>query len=279
MTKPISLDDLKFLAGSATMKKEQFEESARRWMDNVEPMGASDFNIFLDAYRKNVIHALFHRERFDPVDHAADETMRAAVTGENKLDFSKFPSFIRAYRQTKSMLYKALDDCDLGRGDDSYGDLMDSLPLLGVDAIKHIIGGKITSNKTLTIFVNKTCLEYVQKWVGIPWNDGGGDHVKGQNVEQIAEKWALFILNGENYNEMKLGEQWQERFCLESRQDVPEDDGHIGDDAGFDAFLKDATAILGKMWKSRGGILKPDEQLPLTTAVMAFFAGKRASRR
>ena len=88
--------------------------------------------------------------------------------------------FLRKYEEVKATLSKKMHDMKgLDRGDDGYGDLMDSLPLAGRDIVDAIMSDDIANYKQL------------EKALG-----------------EVHEKHSLkkFILDGENYITMKLEE-------------------------------------------------------------------------
>lgn len=104
--------------------------------------------------------------------------------------------FLNKYEEVKSTLHKKCYDLrGLERGDDGYGDLMDSLPLAGKDIVDGLMNDDIATYKQLQeAFTLKN--------------------------DQPLKK---FILNGENYICMKLEEKLQEAYLAVSR-DLEDDD-------------------------------------------------------
>lgn len=280
---PVSLVELARMGGELQVKQDLYERLCGVWLTQVEPCGATDFERVLDLYRKNVLFALMTREKHDPVEWAADEVMRAAITGENGLDFAVFPGFLAGYTKMKSAIYKGLDGIeDLGRGDDGFGDLCDSIPLAGVGVIRLCAKkGHFKSNEDMEDAVRAECVKYVTAWVKIPWREHGGENLS-MNVEKIAAKWAKFILEGENYNRMKLEDEWKKRFAQENRKQILHGttDSPVGDDEGFVSFLDDAVKMLLEMWDARGGRrLDVDEIAGIRYDLDVSWGDKRGSRR
>lgn len=101
--------------------------------------------------------------------------------------------FHNKYEEVKSTLSKKCWELKgLERGDDGYGDLMDSLPLAGRAVVEGLLNDDIANYKQL----EKALADH-------PLKD--------------------FILNGENYVEMKMEEKLEEAF-LSVVRDLDEDD-------------------------------------------------------
>jgi hypothetical protein len=115
--------------------------------------------------------------------------------------------FLNKYEEVKSTLHKKCNDLrGLERGDDGYGDLMDSLPLAGKDIVEGLINDDIATYKQLEeAFTLKN--------------------------DQPLKK---FILDGENYITMKLEEALQSAYLSnivalegEEEEDRRETDPHV----------------------------------------------------
>lgn len=74
-----------------------------------------------------------------------DEFCRQTATGENGISMEEQFSLLATYKKVSSRLYKAFDGIDMGRGDDSFGDLMDLLPLAGKPVVVPILTGQVLS--------------------------------------------------------------------------------------------------------------------------------------
>jgi hypothetical protein len=94
--------------------------------------------------------------------------------------------FLTSYRKLTSKIYKAIDKMSgLERGDDSFGDLCDSLPLAGKDVISKILSKDIVTYKHLDRALDTAC------------------YMTNSEMDMV-EKWKKFILHGENYICMSL---------------------------------------------------------------------------
>jgi len=113
--------------------------------------------------------------------------------GTKKDGWESMVRFLARYEQVKCALSKKLNEMPgLDRGDDGYGDLMDSLPLAGKAVFDGLMGDDIANFKQL----EKALDEH-------PLKD--------------------FILNGENYVCMTLGTAIEKAF-LSAARDLDEDE-------------------------------------------------------
>ncbi len=101
--------------------------------------------------------------------------------------------FAKTYDEKKAALYDPLFDVVTGRGDDSYGDLLDSLPILGRELYENCVNKKFRNNRAFGAARAKAALAVAPH-------------------PQTAGLLTNFVLNGENYVEMSLFDEAESRF-------------------------------------------------------------------
>ena len=125
---------------------------------------------------------------------ACDELFRQCATKEHDFTFDQLLGFGHTWDELSSELHRVLFDIVTGKGDDGYGDLCDSLPLAGRDAITVLL--KPSEN-------------------GIDHNNA----VRGQ----IPDNFRRYIWDGENYFGMHLGDAAKKWFKIMSRDIKPKE--------------------------------------------------------
>jgi len=126
----------------------------------------------------------------------------------------QYVSFANTYRELVSKLYKPLFDVVTGYGDDGYGDLLDTLPLLGREFVKRILEGE--------------------------WGEGDHDEFISAIKGQTHEDWKLgndpkghkeqavdrFFIKGEEYVCMSLDEAAEKYLCNDLREQEVDEKEH-----------------------------------------------------
>jgi len=184
----------------------EYEKAYLDFLNTLEPLDDDTFWKMLDFLR----NLLIERGIKGPaLSRAVDELFRLPAfwrgcergtcgggsdPGYTTIDAIRFAE---TYDAKKDALYNPLFDVVEGRGDDGYGDLLDSLVLLGRDLYTKCVGdGKksdIGNNRSFETACNKAAADLT------------GDVAK-------AEALAKFVLRGENYVEMSLRDEGRKRF-------------------------------------------------------------------
>lgn len=122
----------------------------------------------------------------DP-ENVIHEFIRRIYCGNNGLDLMDAVRFVKFLKEFKDVAYKSLHEVIKDRGDDAYGDLVDSVIMAG------------------DVVVQRICCGAYRK----------GDYERFvQDVKEgSGEKLAKIILEGENYIEMFTIEKIQEFFA------------------------------------------------------------------
>jgi hypothetical protein len=127
---------------------------------------------------------------------AANEFLRRAAVETG--DIAGAVHFALSWRHYRSKAYAAGDEAGFSwdRGDDSYGDLMDAVPLLGQLVNRRLCVGKFATLREFNEQVSATC-----------------GAVAGDMVDRLEQ----LVLHGENYFASSLEDAAQKWVVLESR--------------------------------------------------------------
>jgi len=161
-----------------------YHEGFRAYMDDLDCLNDDRFWDILNKFR-----SLLSRKGLSTT-LAVDELFRLATETDADVGTLEAIRFAKTYRVKSAVLYKPLFDVIEGRGDDSYGDLLDNLPLMGQDMYKQLIGDGEKSN-----YGNHSVFESAVKDV-------------------LEDRMRKHILQGENYNGLRLAEQAERRFIF-----------------------------------------------------------------
>lgn len=158
--------------------KSRWNKQFRAFFEAQKPLSADRFWELLPLFRSEIVHQyqfnvknaayeFFRKPACDAVSYTLDEALRFAVT----------------YRQMSEALYTPLFDVITDRGDDSYGDLLDAMPL----------AGRVIYEKCLS------------KYYG---NNVAIESAIGDEIPKLAR----FIMRGENYIRSTLNDAAAERY-------------------------------------------------------------------
>lgn len=135
---------------------------------------------------------------------AAEELFRQNATGEHNFTFDQLLGFAHTWDELSSELHRILNDIVTDKGDDGYGDLCDSLPLAGRNAIAKL-------------------LEPAK--YGIKNNAGVRAIIRSHAINDLvyvkASPWQNYIWDGENYITTVLEDAAKKWFKIESRDHKP----------------------------------------------------------
>jgi hypothetical protein len=178
---------------------EAYEAAFRAHMHTFKPLDTETFWVVLDSLKDNLVSGLKAGRKVESEVH---NLMCTFVHGsyrvapikdwpEDKMGrWENMVRFLRCYELVSHNLSIKMDRMPgLERGDDGYGDLMDSLPLAGREIVRAITEDEIANYKQL----EKALVEHPLK---------------------------KFVLGGENYVRMALEEKLKEQFpsivkCME----------------------------------------------------------------
>lgn len=185
------MDELLKQARATHEVEKAYDDAFRKNKWTLKPLDAEAFWLIIDSLRGNLEGGLAVGRRVESEVH---NLMCQYVHGsysrpkipdwpEEKLArWENMVRFLVKYEEVKATLSKKMHDMKgLERGDDGYGDLMDSLPLAGREVVSGIMVDDIANYKQLV----KALKDY-------PLKD--------------------FILNGENYVEMALESKLKEQL-------------------------------------------------------------------
>ena len=171
----------------------------------VQTLNTDRFWQLQSVFAYEVYNSRFGYDRTNGVEQAAGEFFRKPSAGHfaayGRRDVPVYTldeavRFARTWRHITNQLYQPLFDVVSDRGDDAYGDLLDSLPLAGRDIVGRALraGGRnstgLSGNAQLEQAVTQAC------------------------IEQDRCEFAELILHGENYISMHLAEAAQKYFAL-----------------------------------------------------------------
>jgi hypothetical protein len=194
-TTSILTDDILRQANAFREARSLFDEQFMDWSRGIPPLAPEHFWPMVDQFRKVVMDTMRYTKE-SVGKKAANEFLRLAAVEQG--DIAAAVHFALSWWHYKGKAYAAGDNAGFSfeRGDDSYGDLMDALPLLGQSVNRKLTLGKFDSLREFNEQVRATCGA-----VGGP----------------MAESLEKLVLYGENYFAMSLNEAAQKWVVIESR--------------------------------------------------------------
>jgi hypothetical protein len=122
------------------------EEAFRKVYNDAPLMEPDHFWELMDLVRKEIRGYRFGLGRTNGVKQGAEEVGRKIWTDQVPKGLTctaeEYVSFAKTYSELARKFYDPLFHVAEGYGDDSYGDLLDTLPLLGRDFSKRILDGE-----------------------------------------------------------------------------------------------------------------------------------------
>lgn len=183
-------DPLLFEAAKAKLKANRaFSKAWDGYYANCGNLTLPEFWPLLSLFRDEVDTYYFGYKRSNGVKQAAGEFFRKTLTQESqqtnpKYDFDTACAFSITYSEVSEALSKKLARLFDMHGD-SFGDLMDGLPMAGQAFYEKVIAGELRKENQLNIAVRTAF----------------------QNSDpKSAQRWTKLILEGENYFEMSLSD-------------------------------------------------------------------------
>jgi hypothetical protein len=185
------MDELLKQARATHEVEKAYSDAFRKNKWTLKPLDAEMFWVIVDSLRDNLVSGLAAGRRVESEVHNLMCTYVHGSYSRSKIDgwpeeklprWENMVRFLVKYEEMKATLSKKMYDMKgLERGDDGYGDLMDSMPLAGREVVDGIMNDDIANYKQL----EKALADH-------PLKD--------------------FILCGENYVEMALEEKLKEQL-------------------------------------------------------------------
>ena len=193
-----------------------FDKAWREFYNTIPNLEMSRFWEILPHYRNEVFsYVLVRKDRQGGVEKAAWEFFRkpyvTQLDGGRATEYTvqEALSFAVTYADVTDKLYKPLFNVVKDRGDDAYGDLLDSLPLVGQVQIEKCLGKSYGNYKRFLGGIKTEISEVVVE--SFPTK---GDPEICLRVDGYTEKMTKFILSGENYNKMFLNDAAKKCFKM-----------------------------------------------------------------
>jgi len=185
-----------------------FQKEFEKLWNDVSLLEADQFWTFVAVLTGKVQRYRFRYGR--RMRDATDELFRSAWCNELEWDYSPYApttvdcvSFAKTYSGLTRKLYDPLFDVVKGYSDDAYGDLLDTLPLLGREFVAAILAGTWDNHNEFF----KAMGHIVQK----DWKFDGADQ---------------FFLHGEEYVSMSLRDSAEKYLYYDLRQREPKAEEH-----------------------------------------------------
>jgi hypothetical protein len=222
MTKTISiLDGINADAVAFRQARAQYDKAFRMLKITTPELQAADFWPMADAFRLTILRTMAYRAE-GVSEAAADEFMRQASIGQSPWDLAAAVHFALSYDTYKRHAYAGGDKCrfSFDRGDDGYGDLMDSVVLLGREFNERLYAGRFYDLPDFNAAVKERCDSAVTASdFPFQYSDAPDSHRVG-----LVSRLRKLILQGENYCGMMLCDAAQKWIALEAPRGTQEDD-------------------------------------------------------
>lgn len=213
MTKTTSIltDELMSNARAYQEAKAKYDNDFRMFSSSVTPMAPEFFWPMVDKFRQVVLETMSYREE-RVAAAAADEFLRQAQFSPSslKIDFAAAVHFALSWSHYSGLAYKNADKTKFSwdRGDDSYGDLMDAVVLMGQELNDKIV--KFNSLKDFKEEVENVCVKSVSHIKYQYSDDPHGDRLS------MAMRLRKMVLSGENYFASSLENESMRRIAIEA---------------------------------------------------------------
>jgi hypothetical protein len=131
-----------------------FNDAWREYFASLPLLPDDKFWYICDVFRIHIYDCRYQQKRQDGVKNAVRELYRRALTGEaSNYTLSEAICFAKTYEDVSHRLSKRYWDAVTGLGDDSYGDLMDALPLAGPGTLKwQVMETKVLYHRVQKVF-------------------------------------------------------------------------------------------------------------------------------
>lgn len=221
----------------------KFGKAFRHYMEELPLLDADRFWEILEKYfRPLVIERVFRQDaakdaisEFFRVQSAAGKVQVWDSRGGYRYEecpytFDEAIRFAKTWGHYKRALYKPLFDVVEDKGDDGYGDLLDSLPLAGQTIHNACHDHDYGNNRVFREAVKDTLEQAV---------DSQMKNVDDERCAKFKKKLTSFVIDGENYFEMRLSDIAQSWFIIWARDqylDEQEKEGKDGNEVYSEEF-------------------------------------------
>jgi len=215
--------------GTIMGQAKAFDEARQQWdawflvyyKHSIPPLAPEFFWPIVDKFRDVLLKTASYRGVRDG-QAAAEEFMRLAVS-EELVSLEAAIHFALSWRHYKDKAYAAGGNSGFSweRGDDGFGDLMDSLPLASRDVYDKLVAGEF---KTLQEFNNSVDSTFVSLISRSPFDSDPTTIAAAHERVELSMAYKLLIdvvLYGENYFSMFLEKAAQNWIVAESRRYFP----------------------------------------------------------
>jgi hypothetical protein len=193
-------------------------------VENKAPMMESEqFWPLLDHVAYEIKVFRFGYGRSNGVKQGANEVGRQICTGQLPKELSHvtiddFVSFAKTYNALDGRLSNALWSVVEGYSDDSYGDLIDTVPLLGRDFCKRALDGEWQEGDH-NEFIQAIKDEVMDKWAD-----------DSKRIGQSKARVVDFFVHGEEYVEMAISEaaeKWLFYILADQEEEEPQEHSFV----------------------------------------------------
>jgi hypothetical protein len=191
------MNTLKKLAEAKRIADQNYKHGFEEYFAGLALLTDERFFEIAKLYAQEVYTFCFQLARTNGVKQAAWELFRKALCKEKGYSGVEMTRFAKTYEAMKERLYQPLFDLVKDKGDDSYGDLLDNLPLLGAKLFKSL-EDKEFGNPSL-----------VRRKI---------EEASGRTLAISDGQAMKFVWEGENYHAMSLREA-AEKYCYLSKTD------------------------------------------------------------
>jgi len=198
------MSNLKELAKARREANDAYGKAFRKEVQSLKPMDTAEFWEVIPALTARVtkdrdVDAAMHNLMCNAVYQSYGECPTPFEDLSQPIAWELMVRFFNKYEEVKSTLSKKCQELrGLERGDDGYGDLMDSLPLAGEDVVNGLMSDDIATYKQLESAITSSALKKL-------------------------------VLHGENYICMKLEETLQKAYLSVSRDEEDDEDRRPGE--------------------------------------------------
>lgn len=188
----------------------------------VEPLEADRFWQILEQVYRPLVIARINRDSV--VKDSAHELFRGCMYDNRTptISFDDLIRFARSWEPVRKTAYQPLFEVVEGRGDDGYGDLLDSLVLVGREVheacVRRDYGNNDVFERNVTEALHSAVDDFVNARKNDPWSNWNDERTQG-----VKDKLVGFVLHGENYNAMRLEEAASYWFASKSVDDFTKD--------------------------------------------------------
>ena len=188
-TTSILTDQIMEQANAYRVAQAKFDTEFRQFAGGVPPLAPEHFWPMVEQFRKTLLRTMTYRKE-TAVEVTASEFLRELSMQKNLAAGIHFALSWDGY-VTKAHRAGNKAPFSWERGDDGYGDLMDSLPILGQDVFDSLEARRFNTldefNDRIELLCPANCLNSVLKDMVL-----NGENYFGMSLREAAQKWVVF---------------------------------------------------------------------------------------